>query len=125
MNVARGGSLVQDIAHEFPAAIKHDYFPIFGFSRDHIAHPVGLVGGSRLHRTFTRDEIRVNSMHHQGIKRLGDGWEVTGVAPDGLPEAIESRNGSFAIGVQWHPEVFETHDPQVLSLFRSFVDAAR
>jgi len=125
MNVACGGSLVQDIAEEIPQAIKHDYFPTAGFPRDHLAHEVALVAGSKLRRTFDRGEILVNSMHHQGIRRLGEGLEVTAIASDGLAEAVESPNGGFAVGVQWHPEVFESRDPHVFYLFRDFIDAAR
>lgn len=125
MNVARGGTLWQDIAEQVPEAIKHDYFPTYGFPREHLAHEVAFVSDSRLRRTFDRGEILVNSMHHQGIKLLGDGLRVTAIAPDGLPEAIEMDNGPFTVGVQWHPEVFESHDPHVFYLFRDFIDTAR
>jgi len=124
INVARGGSLHQDLAAEVPRAIKHDYFPVYGFTRDHLAHEVFLRPGSRLAGAFERGEILVNSMHHQGIKKLGDSLVATAVAPDGVIEGIESANGAFMVAVQWHPEVFESKDPHVFYLFRDFVEAS-
>ena len=124
MNVVLGGSLIQDIAAERPQAIKHDYFPTAGFARDHLAHEVTLVPGTRLFNAFEREEILVNSMHHQGIERLGRDLVVSATAPDGLIEGAEVANGSFAVGVQWHPEVFESRDPHVFYLLREFVEAA-
>lgn len=124
INVAAGGTLYQDVAAQHDQAIKHDYFPTAGYPRDHLAHEVTLAAGSRLRHTFEQDRILVNSMHHQGIRRLGDGLAVTAVAPDGLIEGIESPNGHYLVAVQWHPEVFEAHDPHVYYLLRDFVKAA-
>jgi putative glutamine amidotransferase len=64
-------------------------------------------------------------MHHQGVKRIGSGLEPCARAADGLVEALESPNGQFLIGVQWHPEVFEATNPHTRGLFRGFVEAAR
>ena len=124
INVALGGTLFQDIESEFPGAIRHDYFPIFGFERDHVAHEVALEPGSRLRGVLESDRVSVNSMHHQGIKALAPARVATAVAPDGLVEAAEGRNGAFLVGVQWHPEVFERRDPRVRRLFREFVEQA-
>jgi putative glutamine amidotransferase len=124
INVARGGSLYQDVSAQYQPAIKHDYFPTFGFAREHLAHEVDLVEGSRLRRVFERDRILVNSMHHQGIRRLGEGLRVTATAPDGLIEAIEAPNGHYLVAVQWHPEVFEATDRNVYNLLRDFIKAA-
>ena len=124
VNVAMGGTLYQDVSAEHAKAIKHDYFPTTGFSRDHLAHDVVLEAGSRLHKVFDSPRIRVNSMHHQGIHRLGRALRPVGVAPDGLIEAIESPNGHYLVAVQWHPEVFEAHDPHVFHLLRDFIKAA-
>jgi putative glutamine amidotransferase len=123
INVAQGGSLFQDVSGQFPPAIKHDYFPTAGYAREHLAHEVTLAEGSRLRRIFERDRIQVNSMHHQGIRQLGEGLRVTAVAPDGLIEAIESPNGHYLMAVQWHPEVFESSDPHVSNLLRDFIKA--
>jgi putative glutamine amidotransferase len=64
-------------------------------------------------------------MHHQGIKTLAPRLCASGVAPDGLIEAIESGNGHFLVGVQWHPEVYEATDAPTRRLFSNFIAAAR
>jgi putative glutamine amidotransferase len=125
INVALGGTLYQDLETEYPNAIKHDYFPTYGFSRDHLAHEVSVESGSRLHRAFADVSVPVNSMHHQGIKALAGSLLATATAPDGLIEAAELPNGEFVVGVQWHPEVFELSEPGSGELFRDFVAAAR
>ncbi len=124
INVALGGTLYQDLGAEFPHAIKHDYFPTAGFARDYLAHPVEVVSASRLGRILQRPDVLVNSMHHQGVKQLGQGLTVSAVAPDGLIEAIESSNGHFMVGVQWHPESLVDHDAGMRALFTSFIDTA-
>ena len=125
INVAMGGSLYQDIEAEYPEAIKHDYFPTAGYSRDYLAHPVEVVRGSRLADILERRDVNVNSMHHQGIKLLAPGLVASAVAPDGLIEGLESSNGHFMMGVQWHPEALVDHDQGMRQLFIRFVEAAR
>jgi putative glutamine amidotransferase len=124
INVALGGSLHQDLEAEYPKAIKHDYFPTSGFERDYLAHSVALKSGSRLERAFAAPSVTVNSMHHQGIKQLGNDLVATAFAPDGLVEAVEFADDRFLVGVQWHPEVLEDRDPRTLGLFRDFAAAA-
>jgi putative glutamine amidotransferase len=121
INVALGGSLWQDLEEQVPASIKHDYFPNFGFTRDHLAHEVTLARGSRLRHLMEKESILVNSMHHQGIKTLAPGLSACAVAPDGLIEAAELDGDQFALGVQWHPEVFEMTDPHTRHVFREFI----
>ena len=121
VNVARGGTLYQDIAAQRPGAIKHDYFPTAGFTRDRLAHEVAVEPGSRLAKALGTGPIRVNSMHHQGIDQLGDGLRVTGTAPDGLIEGVESVNGPYLVAVQWHPESLEDH---AAALLAPFIEAA-
>lgn len=125
INVAQGGTLFQDLDAQLDGAIRHDYFPTYGFERDHISHDVAVQPSSRLHSLVDVDQLPVNSMHHQGVKALGRGLIACARAADGLIEAIESTNGHWMVGVQWHPEVFESTDPHTRDLFRGFVDAAR
>lgn len=125
INVALGGTLYQDIGADKPGSLKHDCFPTEGYRRDYLAHDVALGDGSRLRAAFARPTIAVNSMHHQGIKDLAPPLLASGVAPDGLVEGIESRNRHFLVGVQWHPEVYESTDPPTRRLFQSFIEAAR
>ena len=124
INVAAGGTLLQDCSL-FDGAAKHDYFPGAGWARDYLAHDVTLAEGSRLHAAFGGAEAKVNSMHHQAIRRLGDGLRVTAFAPDGLAEAVEGTDPEhFLVGVQWHPEMLiDTHDG-TRRLFEEFIEAA-
>ena len=125
INVAAGGTLVQDCEGLFQGAIKHDYFPGAGWARDHLAHDIRIAAGSRLHGCFGVETAMVNSMHHQAVERVGDGLVATAWAPDGLIEALEgTRDGHFLVGVQWHPEALTERDPRMRRLFDVFVDAA-
>lgn len=124
LSVAMGGTLWQDIAAERPASVKHDYFPTAGFSRDHPAHDVAIRSGSRLSSALGAGTVVVNSMHHQGIRDLGTRLLPTAVASDGLIEGAELEGAGFAVGVQWHPEVFTGGAPSVGTLFKDFVAAA-
>ena len=67
----------------------------------------------------------VNSTHHQAVSRLGEGLVASAVAPDGVVEAIESSNGTFAVGVQWHPELLLQSMPLHLGVYRGLVTRAR
>ena len=124
INVATGGSLWQDLASQGTSFQKHDYFPTAGFERDHLAHDVEVVASTKLKRYLESSRVPVNSMHHQGIKQLGNGLVASAIAPDGLIEAVEGADDAFLIGVQWHPEVFEMTDPHVRHLFGGFITAS-
>ncbi len=124
INVATGGSLWQDLAAQGTSFQKHDYFPTAGFERDHLAHDVEVVASTKLKRYLESSRVPVNSMHHQGIKQLGNGLVASAIAPDGLIEAVEGADDAFLIGVQWHPEVFEMADPHVRHLFGGFITAS-
>jgi putative glutamine amidotransferase len=124
LNVALGGTLYQDIATQWSEAIKHDYFPTAGYPRDHLAHRVTVASGSRLDALVGTAPLKVNSMHHQGVKDLAPDLVPTAVAPDGLIEAVESPGSPFLIGVQWHPESLTERDPRMHRLVAGFVEAA-
>jgi putative glutamine amidotransferase len=126
INVAAGGSLYQDLAEELPGALKHDYFPFRGqsFARDYLAHPVRVAEGTRLARLVGAGDVKVNSMHHQGVRELGRGLVPTAVAPDGLIEAIEGEGDGYLVAVQWHPEALTDNDPKARGLFSDFIGAA-
>lgn len=124
INVAAGGTLWQDLASQDGAFQKHDYFPTAGFERDHLAHEVDVVTTTKLGKFLESPRVPVNSMHHQGIKVLGNGLVASAVAPDGLIEGVEGETDAFLIGVQWHPEVFEMADPHIRHLFGGFIRAS-
>ncbi|MBF2760029.1 MAG: gamma-glutamyl-gamma-aminobutyrate hydrolase family protein [Ectothiorhodospiraceae bacterium AqS1] len=126
VNVAFGGSLDQRVnersgspSHhpDERASIEEQYAP---------AHRVSLTEGGMLRRLIGADEIEVNSLHHQGIDRLGKGLVVEATAPDGLIEAVRVEDSpAFALAVQWHPEWRAIVDPVSKTLFEAFAQAAR
>jgi putative glutamine amidotransferase len=125
LNVACGGTLFQDVSSEFPAAIKHDYFPTAAGapSRDYLAHYVTVAPDTRLGRYLGAERVAVNSMHHQGIKLLAPNLVPAAWAPDGLIEGVEGANGQYLLAVQWHPEEL-TSQPGQRRLFTEFLAAA-
>jgi putative glutamine amidotransferase len=117
MNVARGGTLNQHLPDDYG---HEDHRRSLG-SFDNADHDVRLAAGSLVARV-TDDAIHpTKSHHHQGVERIGEGFEVTGWATiDDLPEVIEAPGHRFALGVQWHPEV-DDDSPLIAAL----VDEAR
>src|ERR1700735_5273215 len=104
VNVAFGGTLLQRV-HEVPGHLEPDGLLI------------KLAGAP---------QIRVNSLHWQGVERLGEGLVVEARAPDGLIEGFQVRNSpSFAVAVQWHPEWRAMSNPFSRALFAAFGDASR
>ncbi len=124
LNVAAGGTLYQDVVTQRFGSQRHDFEPP-DHRRDFLAHEVELVPGSRLHALVGAASAPVNSMHHQGIHRLGHGLTATAHAPDGLIEAIEGQGHGFAMGVQWHPESLVPGDDVSRALFQELVAATR
>ena len=122
LNVVCGGTLYQDLTTQMPTLHKHDYFPPT-FERFRITHQVAIEPDSRLARSLGQVH-EVNSMHHQGIRSLGAGLRVVGIAEDGLAEALEMPEVPFAVGVQWHPEELAKTDQHSAGLFFDFVRAA-
>jgi len=122
LNVATGGTLYQDLASQRPQGERHDFFSS-EFPRDRLSHPVTLNPDSLVARILEAENLKVNSLHHQGIERLGEGWRAVGHAPDGLVEAIEAPDHPFAVAVQWHPEELVKHPDHSLRLFRALVEA--
>jgi putative glutamine amidotransferase len=127
INLAAGGTLYQDLAEQMHGSIKHDYFPFGGqnFRRDFLAHEVDVAPGSRLARVFGAGPLRVNSMHHQGVRDIGDALAVTATADDGLIEGLESQGDAYVVGVQWHPEALTDNEEASRKLFEDFVSVVR
>jgi putative glutamine amidotransferase len=105
MNVARGGTLIQHL----PTDVGHEDHRRSIGSFDNADHDVRLADGSLAERSAGERIHSTKSHHHQGVARVGQGFEVTGWATiDDLPETIEDRSRRFALGVQWHPEADPT-----------------
>lgn len=123
LNVARGGSLIQDIPDQVPEALSHQQRE----SPDAIAHDVRVEGRSKLAELLRLDggmTAAVNSRHHQAIRRVGDGLAVTATARDGVIEAVEDASQRFCLAVQWHPENFH-RTGEFAALFDMLIEAAR
>jgi putative glutamine amidotransferase len=125
LNVAAGGSLVQDIPTAVETTLPHSVQE----PKNAVAHAVRVASGSRLEQALgaavdSAHTCRVNSRHHQSVGRLGKGLVATATADDGVIEAIERTDSPFCVGVQWHPENF-WRTGEFAPLFESFVAAAR
>ena len=126
LNVALGGSLIQDIP-SLPARdmqLQHRQMAPFWYA----IHSVRFSGEGKLCAMFqesgmldSRMELKVNSMHHQCIDKLGEGLKVVGRAADGVPEAVEHIAARCVVGVQWHPEEMASHHEHARRLFDWFV----
>src|SRR5437867_910573 len=121
MNVALGGTLVQDIDQQVPGALPHR---MTGAATE-VFHPVTVEPSSRLHDVLGRSTVEVNSSHHQAVKAVPRTLAVSAVAPDGVIEALEDRGRRFFIGVQWHPEYLYPRHRAHRALFEAVVAAAR
>ncbi|MCX7624980.1 MAG: gamma-glutamyl-gamma-aminobutyrate hydrolase family protein [Candidatus Sumerlaeaceae bacterium] len=120
VNVALGGTLIQDIASDTTTSLPH-------YSRQGIAAPlhlVKLVEGSALHAIVRTTELLTNTSHHQAIETPGRGLKIVAHAEDGIIEACELEDHPFGLCVQWHPEAM-TDRSEHLALFQALVEAAR
>ena len=124
INVAFGGSLWQDIPTQIPSAIKHSQSPA---PSTRPSHEVSVVPGSLLADIVGGGTaLKVNSTHHQCVKKLGKGLVVSSLSPDGLAESVELKNRGerFVLGVQWHPERLYGSDEPSARIFRRLVESA-
>ena len=125
LNVAAGGTLVQDI----PSAVKTDLTHSLELPKDCLAHDIHVVSDTRLHAALggaidASRACHVNSRHHQSVGSLGRSLVASATAPDGVIEGIEAPEARFCVGVQWHPENF-WRTGEFRPLFDAFVAAAR
>jgi putative glutamine amidotransferase len=122
MNVALGGTLVQDIPSLVETELRHD---TTNEPRAQILHNVKLAKDSVLAKIVGTNLIDVNSLHHQSIGVASPKVRVTGHAPDGVVESIEVPNKDFILAVQWHPEDLIDNDERMLNIFKVFIEKAR
>ncbi len=125
LNVALGGTLLQDIGEERPGSLPHRDAERY----DQLTHPVEMVAGSHLARLFGTERGVVNSVHHQAVDRVAPGCVVEARCPDdGIIEALRLDDAPYALGVQWHPEFQTPGDNTLLdasALALDFVAALR
>ena len=125
LNVAAGGTLVQDIPTTVTTELSHSLKE----PKDCVAHDIQVANDSRLHTALggavsAACACRVNSRHHQSVGKLGRNLKASATAPDGVIEGIEAPDATFCLGVQWHPENF-WRTGEFKPLFDAFVAAAR
>lgn len=114
VNVARGGTLVQDLTETL------------GADHRHVVHQIQLVPDSPLRSVVSGEQMTISCYHHQGIERLGAGLRASAYADDGTIEAVAlGGHGGWYLGVQWHPEDTAEGDPQQAGFFEAHVQAAR
>jgi putative glutamine amidotransferase len=118
LNVALGGTLVQDIASQCKTDIAHDE----DGPRDSRSHEIVVEPGSLIAKAIGTERATVNSFHHQSVKRVADGMRVTARSPDGIIEGLESTDKDWwAMAVQWHPEeMTDSPEPWDRGLFKAF-----
>lgn len=122
LNVSRGGSLIQDIESQIENCIKHEQ----GKPAARASHEIRIESDCTLAtlaaESLDGENAKVNSHHHQAIKRVGENLKATASANDGVIEGIEdTRSDRFVLGVQWHPELSWNTDDLSRSIFREFV----
>jgi putative glutamine amidotransferase len=126
LNVACGGTLVQDIPSELAGALPHS-LPSPPNEPYMLAHEIWVDKDSLLSKLMRErlvdESVEVNSRHHQSVKQVANGFRVSATAPDGVVEAIEDPAETFCLGVQWHPENF-FRTGEFRTLFEGFVEAA-
>ncbi len=118
INVAAGGTLHQHLS-VVDQTVQHEQADITGAP----LHGVTLEPGSALAQAFGVAHVRTNSYHHQAVDKPGQGLKVVGRTADGIAEALENTEGSFVLGVQWHPEMSFQAYPEQIAPFTAFMNA--
>jgi len=119
LNVALGGTLIQDLSSCSWVALQHTQETAARYA----SHSVALEEGSLLSGLWG-NRVEVNSFHHQAVREPGKGLVITGRSPDGVIEALEMKDVPFVVGVQWHPEEMVEEHEEMRLLFRRFVEEA-
>lgn len=120
MAASRGATMYRDIGNELNLDIDH----LNERPAEETAHPVDIVAGTKLAEIAGTMAFHVNTAHNEALKDIPDGITVSARAPDGIVEAIELPDKRFAIGVQWHPEFFQTDGDPNFALFTRLVAEA-
>ncbi len=121
MNVARGGTLIQDIAHSVPNALLHNP----SIPHDELSHRIDIEGGSTLAALFGTTTLHVNSLHHQAVDTPAPDFRIVARSRDTVIEALEPKDHDiFALALQFHPEGLFERYPIFLEPFKALVRAA-
>ena len=121
MNVSEGGKLYQDLSLKDTESFKHSQ----GHGPSIPTHTVKVEFGSRLYDILGKEEIRVNSFHHQAVKSVSENVAISGRALDDVVEAIELKDYPFGLGVQFHPEMLQEKEEDMRKIFAALVTVAK
>jgi len=121
MNVAFGGTLIVDIPTQVEDCLRHRRMD----RKNDPVHKVCIEPGSRLAKIFGRAVLGVNSSHHQAVGKVGKGLRISARSSDGVIEGIETTDGTFTVGVQFHPERMWRVHRVIGRLFRAFVNSTK
>jgi putative glutamine amidotransferase len=123
LNIAAGGDIFQDLPSQVEGILKHAQQPT---PMPHPTHGIRIEPGSLLASVTGRGSLRVNTWHHQAVRRVAPGFAVSATAEDGVIEAIEKTGAAFVLGLQFHPEsMAKGGSPEATLLFEAFVRACR
>jgi putative glutamine amidotransferase len=118
--VAAGGKIYQDIPSQYPGAMEHKQTA----PRQYAWHDVDIIEESLLYGLLEETKIGVNSLHHQAVLEVPQGFRQNALASDGIIEGVEMLDARFCVGVQWHPESMET-EAHSKALFKGFIEACQ
>ena len=123
LNVSRGGTLYQDIESDIENCVKHEQ----GKPLARNSHSIEFEKDSLISRLITnKNDVRVNSHHHQAVGKIGENLKSTAWAKDGVVECLEdTREDRFVLGVQWHPELSWKTDALSRNIFTEFISACK
>lgn len=117
MNSCYGGTLYQDLKKEYDSCIEHHMKPPY----DRVVHQVTIQKDTLLYNILGKEQIGVNSYHHQAVKELSPYFQKAAISEDGLIEGIYMPSHKFVVGIQWHPEFSYNVDENSRKLVNAFV----
>jgi putative glutamine amidotransferase len=121
LNVALGGTLIQDIQSQLKEPLQHSQ----KVNRSQDTHWVSISKDSKLSQVLGADRIRVNSLHHQAIDRIANDLRVVAQSSDGIIEAVEYIHSTpLMFAVQWHPESMDSTNKVMNNLFAEFIKSS-
>ena len=125
MNVAQGGTLIQDIPSQTGSDAEHAQRSVGVGEHDIFQSATVLAGKNPVTEAMGEGLVDINSFHHQALGDVAPSLQVVATSDDGIIEAVYAPAQTFAIGTQWHPERLAAEHAEHLALFQQLVEAAR
>ena len=121
INIAAGGDIYQDLSGQKKGVFIHEQ----NAPRWHPTHKIKIHPETKLERILGRNELRVNSFHHQAVRKVAPGFKISALSGDGVIEGIEHDSLEFALGIQWHPEELIKTNTLSKNLFAGLIEASK